>query len=156
MSLMRFPIVLVGLLMMTGKVSTCCEQFSVDTSLGTVRDNVFGLTWSRCKLGQVASGCLGDGATLRWVDALNQARGAELGGITNWRLPKIVELENLFAIGPACLAQVFPGSGAAVAWSASANLDYATQAWAFDFVNHKPMINARDSKLQVLLVASPK
>lgn len=55
---MRFvglPVLLVGLLMVAGKVASGCEQLSEDTSQGTVRDNAFGLTWSRCLLGQVAS-----------------------------------------------------------------------------------------------------
>jgi len=156
MTLTRLPILLLGLLMMTGKLYAGCEQLSVDTSQGTVRDNATGLTWSRCLLGQVASGCLGAGASLSWVDALNQARGAELGGISNWRMPKIEEFEKLFAIGQACLAQVFPGSGTSISWSASSNLDFATSAWAFDFGNGEAVVNARDSKLQVLLVANPK
>ncbi len=156
MRFVRLPVLLIGLLMAIGKVFAGCEQLSQDTSQGTVRDNASGLTWSRCLLGQVASGCVGEGASLGWVDALNQARGAELGGVTNWRLPKIEELEKLFAIGPDCLVQAFPGSGAAVAWSASANLDFATSAWVFDFAKDEAEVNARDKKLQVLLVASPK
>jgi len=99
---------------------------------------------------------LDDGASLSWVDAVNKARAAELGGVSNWRLPKIEELAKLFAIGPTCLAPAFPGSGTSVVWSASANLDYATDAWAFDFVKGEAVINARDSKLQVILVASPR
>ena len=156
MRFMRLPVVLVGLLMMTTRVFAGCEQLSVNTSRGVVHDTASGLTWSRCLLGQVGSGCLGDGIGLSWVDAINQARAFELGGVSNWRLPKVDELVKLFAIGPVCLAAAFPGSGAAVAWSASANLDYATDAWAFDLAKSAAVIRARDSKLQVLLVASPK
>lgn len=156
MRFMRLPILFVGLLMMTASVFAGCEQLAVDTSRGTVRDTVSGLTWSRCLLGQVGSGCLSDGASLGWVDAIDKARAAELGGVSNWRLPKIEELAKLYAIAPDCLAAAFPWSGTSVAWSASANLDYATEAWAFDFVKVVAVINARDSKLQVLLVASPK
>ena len=156
MGLIRLLMLSVVLLMMTTRVYAGCEQLSVDTSHGTVRDNASGLTWPRCLLGQPGDSCLGDGASLSWVDAINQARGAELGGVSNWRLPKIEELAKLFAIGPPCLAAAFPGYGAAVAWSASANLDYATDAWAVDFVKGAAVINSRDSKLQVLLVASPK
>ncbi len=140
---------------MMGEASAGCEQLSVDTSLGTVRDNATGLTWSRCLLGQVGGGCLDKGATMSWVDALNKARGAELGGETYWRLPKIEEFEKLFAIGPACLAPVFPGSETSIVWSASANLNYATDAWAFDFFKGKALVKARHGKLQVRLVANP-
>lgn len=153
---MRLPILVVSLLLMSARVFAGCEQLAVDTSRGTVRDTASGLTWSRCLLGQVGSGCLGKGASLSRVEAMNQARADERGGVSNWRLPKREEFSRLFAIAPACLAAAFPGSGAAVAWSTSANLDYATDAWAFDFVKGVAVVNARDSKLQVLLVASPK
>jgi len=153
---MRLPVVLVGLLMMTARVFAGCEQLSVDTSQGTVRDTASGLTWSRCLLEQVGSGCLGKGASLSRVEAMNQARAIELGGVSNWRLPKIEELVKLFALGPTCLAAAFPGSGTAVTWSASANLNDATDAWVFDFVTGTAVINASDSKRQVYLVASPK
>jgi len=153
---MRLLILLVGLLMTAPRVVAGCEQLSVETSRGVVRDTASGLTWSRCLLGQVGSGCLGSGASLSWVDAVNKARAAEMGGVSNWRLPKIEEFAKLFSIGPDCLAAAFPGSETSVAWSASANLDYATDAWAFDFIKGAAVINARDSKLQVLLVASPK
>lgn len=149
---MRLPVVLVGLLMMTFRVFAGCEQLSVDTSQGTVRDNVSGLIWSRCLLGQVGSGCLGHGASLSRVEAMNKARAVELGGVSNWRLPKNEELARLFALGPACVAAAFPGSGTSLTWSASANSD----AWAFDLVKGEAVIKSRDSKLQVLLVASPR
>lgn len=133
-----------------------CEQLSVDTSQGVVRDTASGLTWSRCLLGQVTSGCLGEGASLSRVEALTQARAAELGDVSNWRLPKIEEFKQLFALVPTCLAAAFPGSGASVAWSASAQSNDATDTLAFDFVKGAAVISARDSKFQVLLVASPK
>ena len=152
MRFMRLPVVLVGLLMMTFRVFAGCEQLSVDTSQGTVRDNVSGLIWSRCLLGQVGSGCLGHGASLSRVEAMNKARAVELGGVSNWRLPKNEEFAGLFALGPACVAAAFPGSGTSLTWSASANSD----AWAFDLVKGAAVIKSRDSKLQVLLVASPR
>ena len=75
-----------------------------------------------------------------------------MGAVSNWRLPKIEELEKLFKSG--CLTAVFPGAGAATVWSASANLDYATDAWAFDFSHGVAVIFSRDSPLQVILVAN--
>ena len=153
---MPFPIATAVLLMMSGNVFAGCEQLAVDTSRGTVRDTASELSWSRCLFGQVSSRCLGDGVDLSWVDAINKARAFELGGISNWRLPKIEELAGLYAIGPTCLAAAFPWIRESVAWSASANLDYATDARAFDFAEGVAVVYPRDSKLQVLLVASPK
>lgn len=149
---MRLPAVLVGLSMMTASVFAGCEQLSVDTSQGTVRDNASGLIWSRCLLGQVGNGCLGHGVSLSRVEAMNKARAVELGGVSNWRLPKNDEYARLFALGPGCVAAAFPGSATSVTWSASAN----SVAWAFDLVKGIAVMKSRDSKLQVLLVASPR
>jgi len=146
---------LVGLLV-TGKLYAGCEQLSVDTSLSVVRDSASGLIWSRCLAGQVGSSCLGDGSALSWVDALNQARSNDQGGKDNWRMPKIEELKKLYSVSPTCLAPAFPGIGSALAWSASANIDYVTDAWAFVFVGGAAVVKARDSKLQLLLVANPR
>ena len=148
----RLPVILVGLLMVTGRVFAGCEQLAVDTSQGTVRDNASGLIWSRCLLGQVGTGCLGQGVSLSRVEAMSKARAVELGGVRNWRLPKNEEFARLFALGPDCVAAAFPGSGTSVTWSASANSD----PWAFDLVKGAAVMKSRDSKLQVLLVASPK
>jgi hypothetical protein len=155
MNIVRPTLLLLGLLV-AGKLYAGCEQLSVDTSQSVVRDSASGLTWSRCLVGQVGNGCVGAGSTLSWADALNQARSTELGGQDNWRMPKIEELKKLYSMGPACVAPAFPGIGSALSWSASANIDYATDAWAFDFAGGTVVVKARDSKLQVLLVANPK
>ena len=38
-------------------------------------------------------------------------------------------------------------------WSASANLDFATSAWAFDFSTGEAIVKPRDHALQLLLVS---
>ena len=136
----------------SGTALAACEQLAVDTSLGTVRDTRSELIWSRCLYGQVGKDCFGEGSSLNWVDALNKARGSQLGTISNWRLPQIEELEKLFNSG--CLTALFPGSGAATVWSASANLDYASHARAFDFGRGEAVTFSRDGSLQVILVAN--
>lgn len=156
MRFMPMPLPVAVLLMMSSSVFAGCEQLAVDTSRGTVRDTASELSWSRCLFGQESSRCLGDGADLSWVEASSKACALELGGVSNWRLPKIEELTKLYAIGPVCLIAAFPGIGGSIAWSASANLDYATDARAFDFAEGVAVVYPRDSKLQVLLVASPK
>jgi hypothetical protein len=66
-------------------------------------------------------------------------------------LPKIEELKK----AQGCLAKLLPRIGSSIVWSASANLDYATDAWTFDFGAGEAIVHARDNKLHVLLVASP-
>jgi len=129
-----------------------CDQIVDDANAGVVRDTSTGLTWSRCVLGQTGSSCETSISTYSWVDALNKARASELGGLKNWRLPKIEELKKAHV----CLAKILPRIGLSVVWSASANLDYATDAWTFDFGAGEAVVHARDSQLHVLLVASPE
>ena len=88
---------------------------------------------------------------LSWVDALNKARGSELAGFRNWRLPKIEELESILEN---CAGQ---GKGLSRAtdgfiWSASANLDFATEAWAFNLAIGKREVLRRYEQIFVLLV----
>jgi len=151
---MRFPTDLsVLLLVVVAPLHADCD-FVVD-SAGTVKDNDANLVWSRCLLGQSVGACSGNPVAATWVDTLNQARASELGGITNWRMPKIEEIEKLHARSRTCQAEVFPGFRNALIWSASANIDYATDAWAFDVEAGKRVVKARDSRLQVLLVSGP-
>ena len=154
MQFFRFPF-LTLLLLVNGQVSAGCEQLSVDTERGTVHDNDSGLTWLRCLSGQVGRGCLGEADRLSWADSLNRSRNTDLGGISHWRLPVVSEIQALFAIGRRCLESVFPGIGRTLIWSASAKIEHATNAWSFDFTRGEPEIRARDSRLQVLLVATP-
>jgi len=154
--MMLRAVLTIALLAVSAQLHAACEHnYSVNAG-ATVKDGGSGLLWSRCLLGQPGGDCAGDALSMSWVDALNQARGSELGGITNWRMPKIEEIEQLFVIKPDCLAEMFPGFGGALIWSASANIDYATDAWAFEVEAGKRAVYARDSKLQVLLVAGPK
>ena len=131
------------------------ESSSQDYKVKLMRDDAKGLTWATCVIGQSGDGCRGDAALLAWADALNAVRGSELGGITNWRMPRIEELEAMHRRIHARLDTIFPGLRQSIVWSASANIDYATDAWAFDFSQGKRIVRARDQKLQVLLVSGP-
>lgn len=159
--LKQFHSGVVGLLMVLGLaglpqslLAACDAEMVIDAEV-TVKDNSSGLVWARCLLGQSGSHCGGSPLAASWVDTLNKARGSELGGITNWRMPRIEEIEMLYAVGSSCLRESFPGLGAATVWSASANIDYATDAWAFDVDAGKRLVRARDSELQVWLVSGP-
>lgn len=135
-------------------LAACGAGFVIESEV-TVKHNSSGLTWAHCLLGQSGSNCAGSPLAATWVDTLNQARASELGGITDWRMPRIEEIETLYAAGSNCLQETFPGLGAAKVWSASANIDYATDAWAFDFGVGERLVRARDSELQVWLVSGP-
>ena len=123
---------------------------------GTVIDAAAGLMWIRCLQGKSGPDCAtGAAAAFRWVDALNEARGETFAGHDDWRLPKVDELCSIVPADvsdPAIDESVFPGAESAEAWTASANLDFATGAWAVDFASGEAVVGVRDDPKQVRLV----
>jgi len=153
---MRYSLVTVALLtLFSAPLYAGCEQDFKLAAGGVVEAAASGLKWTHCLLGQRGATCSGEAVALSWVDTLNRARGSEQGGIDNWRMPKIEELQALYVASSSCREELFPGFGAYTVWSASANIDYATDAWAFDFGAGEALVRARDSKLRVLLVSGP-
>lgn len=144
-----------ALLVVSVQLDAACGQGFGISVPGTVKDESSGLTWAQCLLGQSGRDCGGNPLALTWVDSLNEARGSELGSISDWRMPRITEIEMLYSANSNCLPESFPGLGATLVWSASANIDYATDAWAFDFGLGKRVVKARDSELQLWLVSGP-
>lgn len=123
---------------------------------GTVTDAASGLMWKRCLQGQSGPDCASGTATVfRWVDALNEARGAAFAGHDGWRLPKVEELCSIVASeagNPAIDGSVFPGAESAEVWTASSNIDFATGAWAVDFASGEAVVGVRDDPKQMRLV----
>ncbi len=123
---------------------------------GTVTDAAAGLMWKSCLQGKYGPDCAsGAAAEFRWVDALNEARGEAFAGHDDWRLPKVEELCLIVTPGesnPAVDRRVFPGAAGAESWTASANLDFATGAWAVDFAGGEAVVGVRDDAKQVRLV----
>ena len=130
-------------------------QFTVHDD-GTVSDTVGGLAWKRCLQGKSGPDCAaGAAAEFRWVEALNEARGETFAGYDDWRLPTVEELCSIVAAGrgdPAIDASVFPNANGAEAWTASASLDFATDAWAVHFGSGEAVVGGRDEARLVRLV----
>ncbi len=107
-------------------------------------DEVTGLTWTRCSLGQVWSGgqCQGDAQAMTWEEALSADVSAfspdELGEAyrVGWRLPNVNELASLVGLPcgiPTLDAKPFPDAQPSRYWSSSPFVDYAQAAWVVDF-----------------------
>lgn len=128
----------------------------IDQGDGTVADPESGLIWKRCVQGKSGSDCAtGAAATFPWVGAVNEARSEDFAGFDDWRLPKIEELQSIVddcSAGPAVDPMNFPNSDGAEVWSASADLDFATAAWALDFAEGEAVVSRRDDAKQVRLV----
>jgi c(7)-type cytochrome triheme protein len=115
-------------------------RWSVDAGQGLVTDMRTGLTWMRCALGQTWDGSRCADAPQwytwhSWKEALEGARDNRHAGFTDWRVPSIDELESLVAPcgRPSIDAQAFPGTPAALFWSATPSADNAEYAWRVDF-----------------------
>ena len=121
-----------------------------------ITDSASGLMWKRCVQGKSGSDCAtGSAATFRWVEALNEARREEIAEFDDWRMPKIDELRSIVdecSAGPAIDPVAFPNSDGAEVWSVSANVDFATAAWALDFASGEAVVGRRDDAKQLRLV----
>lgn len=100
-----------------------------DNGDGTILDNVTGLTWQKCTLGETASDCSG-GASINytWNEAINQCANLNLNG-TGWRLPNAIELTQLvnFYKSFAINTTVFSTTGFPY-WTST---EHANQSWAW-------------------------
>ncbi len=102
------------------------KQFQ-DNSDGTVTDTVTGLVWEQVR------GVDGSDP-LPWQAALDYCAKLEKGGVNNWRLPSIRELESLVDENryDAAVDGVF-GYGSVNTWSSTSYSNSSGQAWYVDF-----------------------
>lgn len=102
------------------KPSTPYNRFTINAD-NTVIDNITGLMWMRCSLGQVGEKCSGTASSYDWFEALNQ-NGKNFAGYDDWRLPNIKELESITELGciePAVNTKVFPKTISYIYWTSS-------------------------------------
>ncbi|MCG8598735.1 MAG: DUF1566 domain-containing protein, partial [Verrucomicrobiales bacterium] len=119
------------------------SSYSVCRGGDLVKDNLTGLLWSRCTVGQawndVTNRCEGEADTFTWKEALNEVQRLNQANTLNypdWRLPNIKELSsivNLGCISPAIDEEAFPGTPTGDYWSSSVYVRYAGRAWFMDF-----------------------
>lgn len=104
-----------------------------DNGDGTVRDNVSGLTWTKCSLGKSGGDC-SSGALASYTWSTAQTQCAALG--SGWRLPSVFELTRLVDYGQDYTSidnTFFPGTGSGPYWSSTPNAIYPTMAWYVEF-----------------------
>ena len=128
---------------------------------GTVTDKETGLTWMRCALGDRWSGtsCISGKqwyVWFSWIDAMKSARKLEFAGYSDWRLPKLSELETILEVAcenPMANIKAFPNMTAAKYWTSTMMDNSREYAWMIDF-NRGDYITEvlRTSSYRVLLV----
>ena len=123
---------------------------------GTATDNVTGLMWQRCSLGQTLNGstCSGSAGTYNWRDALQQGDSNSLAGYSDWRLPNVNELLSLVAhdrYNPSINKTVFPNwMSHEYVTSTPGTLPY--RVWVVHFRHGNSYTNNRTSAHYVRLV----
>lgn len=124
---------------------TPTSRYIIDELSGTVTDDVTGLMWQRCSLGQTSfeNQCIGNASTYNWQGALQAGSISSVGGYSDWRLPNVNELNSLIAYNcyqPATNISVFPNMPIALSefddpliyWSSSPSVS-SGQGWVVDF-----------------------
>ncbi len=125
-----------------------------------VTDQLTGLMWARCSLGQQWNGssCSGSASGVSWQEALqlgevaNQERYA---GFVGWRLPNLKELASIAELtcyAPAISLTVFPGAPSARFWSASPVSSASVYTWNINFNKGDDDWDVKSSNLNVRLV----
>jgi hypothetical protein len=109
-----------------------------DNGDGTVKDNNTGLTWLKQNAGSVYNWYEASGTYNASYNpsSLSVCGSVELGGHTDWRLPKKNELMSIVDYSryyPAINTSYFPNTNAASYWSFTSNTASPDSAWGVDF-----------------------
>ena len=93
-----------------------------DNGEGTILDNITGLTWQKCSMGQSGLDCsTGTAATYDWAAAGTACGSLSLAG-TGWRQPTDFELMTIVDYGrssPAITTAYFPNTASLTYWAST-------------------------------------
>jgi hypothetical protein len=131
--------------------STKTDEF-VDNADGTATDELLGLVWMRCSLGQtwLDETCSGDASELTWQQALQTAHGYEYAAQLGWRVPNMKELASLTersCVRPAINELFFPNTSSDDYWTSTPSVIDPQRAWVIAFFNSSNSL--KDKKLFV-------
>jgi len=119
--------------------TTQTEEF-VDNADGTATDELLGLVWMRCSLGQTWENetCTGDASELTWQQALQTAHGYIYAEQLGWRVPNMKELASLTersCVRPAINEIFFPNTSSDDYWTSTPSVVDPKRAWVIAFFN---------------------
>lgn len=137
-------------------------QFTVNTD-GTAVDNLTGIMWMRCSVGQTwdatNSTCTGGTEQLTWQQALQSAANYQFAGFDDWQLPNVKELSTLVerqCVDPAINSEVFPATLAQNYWTNTSGVGSITKAWAVAFYSGKTNLRSKTSDVHLRLMRYAK
>ncbi len=135
---------IVFLLLFTAVVLTQTSVFAayIDNGDGTVTDNLTGLMWQKCSMGQTnnsdSGACDGSASQFNWQNAMNQSEALTLAGHSDWRLPNHNELQSIVdhsTYYPAIDSSAFPNTVSSRYWSSTTCVNNQNCAWYVYFDN---------------------
>jgi hypothetical protein len=125
-----------------GQPTPVAERFVRDASVENqpvVMDNVTGLVWQGCNLGNTGSACVsGNAANGSWKDRFVGCAALTWSGHSDWRVPSAAELRSLVDTrftSPAVDPLAFPNTRNDTTWSSTTHASEPTRAIFVDF-NH--------------------
>lgn len=120
-----------------------------------VHDQETGLQWMRCSMGQewIGNRCVGLASRFTWDQASDLTSAA--GGLADWRLPSVDELQSLIEyrmFDPAIDPVIFPGTPPVNYWSSSEAAYDIFYAWSVHFANGFSNWRHKRQRFEVRLV----
>ncbi len=117
--------------------------------------------WLRCVVGMRWNGshCTGQSLTYTWSGALemvNEFNANKVGGRSNWRLPKVEELNSIVekrCFKPAINLEAFPYSPEAGFWTDSSVEGVQPRVWIVHFLHGQQYIANKQQRWRIRLIA---
>ncbi|MFY8352590.1 DUF1566 domain-containing protein [Pseudoalteromonas sp. SSM20] len=142
--------------------TTPTSQFTINTD-GTVTDNLTGIMWMRCSIGQSwdtnNQTCTGGVEQLTWQQALKSASQYQYAGFNDWQLPNVKELSTIVdrqCVDAAINQTLFPATLAQNYWTSTSGVGSASQAWAVAFYSGKTNLRSKTSDIHLRLMRYAK
>lgn len=128
---------------------------------GTMIDSKPRQIWLRCVVGMEWDGstCTGQSHTYTWNDALevvNEFNAKKVGGRSNWRLPKVEELNAIVekqCFKPAINLEAFPYSPESGFWTDSSLEGAQPRVWIVHFLHGQQYIANKKQDWRIRLIA---
>ncbi|WP_372767205.1 DUF1566 domain-containing protein [Pseudoalteromonas sp.] len=142
--------------------TTPTSQFTISND-GTVTDNLTGIMWMRCSIGQSWDAnnqtCTGGLEQLTWQQALKMASEYKYAGFDDWQLPNVKELSSIVdrqCVDAAINQTLFPATLAQNYWTSTSGVGTASQAWAVAFYSGKTNLRSKASDIHLRLMRYAK
>ncbi len=136
------------------------KQFKINDN-GTVTDSKNKRVWLRCGLGMSWNGSSCEGKTLSYswaaaVEAVNELNADKVAGRSDWRLPRLPELQSIVekqCFKPAINLEVFPFTPESGFWSSTESAGVNPRAMMVLFIHGQEYVANKSQNWRIRPVA---